>query len=90
MEARMDDLGAEVALVHFAEDAQARAGLQHFLLAGVEVEEAQRKSATGVAHPRDQLAARPVGDLAVDHVDLELRGDAGRASASAVMRVSSS
>jgi hypothetical protein len=40
----MDDLGTEVALVHFAEDAQARAGLQHFLLAGIEIEEAQRKA----------------------------------------------
>ena len=77
MEARMDDLGAEVALVHLAEDAQARARLQHLLLARIKIQEAQRKRAAGIAHPRQQLAARPVGDLAGQHLDLELRGDAG-------------
>jgi hypothetical protein len=40
MKARVDDLGTEVALVHFAEDAHARAGLQHLLLAGIEIQEA--------------------------------------------------
>jgi len=77
VEARVDDLGAEVALVHLAKNTQAHARLQHLLLAGVEVEEPQRKSAAGIAHPRDQLPARPVGDLAVHHIDFELRSDAG-------------
>ncbi len=77
MKARMDDFGAEIAFVHFAENAQARTGLQHLLLAGIEIEEAQQQRSAGIAHPRHQLAARPVGDFTVDHLDFELRGDAG-------------
>jgi hypothetical protein len=52
-------------------------GLQHLLLARIKIQEAQGKRAAGIAHPRDQLAARPVGDFTVGDLDLELRGDAG-------------
>jgi hypothetical protein len=91
MEARVDDLGAEVALVHFAENAQPRAGLQHFLLARVEIQKPEGKRAAGIAHTRDQLAPRPVGDLAGNHPrPRTARRCRAGAAASGVMRVSSS
>jgi hypothetical protein len=76
MKAWMDDFGPEKAVVDLAEHAQTGAGLQDFLLVGVEVKEAQRNGTTGITHPRNQLAARSVGELAVGDFDLELCGDA--------------
>ena len=61
MEARMDDLGAEEAAAHFAEDAQPGARREHLLLARVEVEEAQHQLAAGVHDTHDQLPARAEG-----------------------------
>ena len=77
VKARMNDLGPEIAVVQFPENPQTRSGLQNFLLARIEIQEAQQQGSAGVAHPRQQLATRPVGDFAVEDLDFELRCDAG-------------
>jgi hypothetical protein len=69
--ARMDHLGAEETLAQLAHQAHARARCELFLLARIEVEEAQMQDLVAVAHAADQRALgselhRSVLDLALD------------------------
>ena len=73
--ARMNQFGAEKAAAHFAEYAQARAGLQYFLLARIEIEKAQDQFTALVQNPTYQLPARAERNFAGHHRHLELRGN---------------
>ena len=74
---RVHDLQPERAAAHFAEAAQARAAREVVLLAGGEVEEAQRQHARAVGDAAQQLAAAAVGDLGELHLPLDRRARAG-------------
>ncbi len=64
----MDHFEAHVALAHVAENADAVAGRQRLLLAGIEREKAQdqlRIAPRWIGHQAHELSARPVLDVGV-------------------------
>ncbi|MGF6792012.1 hypothetical protein OKW27_006349 [Paraburkholderia sp. 35.1] len=76
---RMHHLHAEEAAPHVAAHAQARAGRHLLDLRAVEIQKAQHEFvAVGVAQLHEQLPARAIGDLIVEHHAFGLRDAAGQ------------
>src|SRR6516164_2181629 len=67
MKARVHHLHSEVTLAHVAEGAHELAYGESFLLARIEVEEAQNKLGFAVLDETHELPPRPVLDVGVDH-----------------------
>ncbi len=80
-ELRMHDLGAEVAFAHVAVHAHAGALLERLLRIGIKGEETQHelraRAAFAFLDLRDELAPRPVLDVAAHDAALGLHGRAG-------------
>src|SRR5271169_1365047 len=77
MKARMHDFEPEVAFPDVAECAHALAGGERFLLAGIEVKEAQYELRLSFLEQANQLPPRPIVDLGVGNGRLDLPGLAG-------------
>src|SRR5215469_17779595 len=72
MKARVHHLHSEVTLAHVAEGAHALAYGEGFLLARIEVEEAQNKFGFAVLDETHELPPRPVLDVGVDYRPFDL------------------
>jgi hypothetical protein len=74
---RVDHLQAQRSAAHLPEAAHARAAREVRLLAGGEMEEAQRQHSRAVGDAAEELAAAAVGDLGELHLPFHRRACAG-------------